>query len=68
MSTPQSPSTATDAPEGWELAVGGWLERYRIRDAQTSGSQPYMPGGFFLAENNGDYHGNVVYLRATYRF
>lgn len=54
--------------ESWELAVGGWLERYRIRDAQTSGSQPYMPGGFFLAENNGDYHGNVVYLRATYRF
>lgn len=54
--------------ESWELALGGWLERYRIRDAQTTGSQPYMPGGFFLAENNGDYHGNVVYLRATYRF
>jgi len=54
--------------ESWELAFGGWLERYRIRDAQTTGSQPYMPGGFFLAENNGDYHGNVVYLRATYRF
>jgi hypothetical protein len=54
--------------ETWELAVGGWLERYRIRDAQTSNSQPYMPGGFFLAENNGDYHGNAVYLRATYRF
>lgn len=54
--------------ESWELALGGWLERYRIRDAQTTGSQPYMPGGFFLAENNGDYHGNVVYVRATYRF
>jgi MtrB/PioB family decaheme-associated outer membrane protein len=52
----------------WELAVGGWLERYRIRDAQTSNSQPYMPGGFFLAENNGDYRGNALYLRATYRF
>lgn len=54
--------------ETWEVALGGWLERYRIRDAQTSGSQPYMPGGFFLAENNGDYHGNAVYVRATYRF
>ena len=54
--------------ETWEFAVGGWLERYRIDDAQTSNSQPYMPGGFFLAENNGDYNGNVVYVRATYRF
>jgi MtrB/PioB family decaheme-associated outer membrane protein len=54
--------------EMWEFAIGGWLERYRIDDAQTSNSQPYMPGGFFLAENNGDYNGNVVYVRATYRF
>lgn len=54
--------------ERWDVSVGGWIERYRIRDAQSSGTQPYMPGGFFLAENNGDYKGNVAFVRATFRF
>ena len=52
----------------WDVSVGGWVETYRIRDAQTTGTQPYMPGGFFLAENNGDYQGNVAFVRATFRF
>ena len=54
--------------ERWDLSAGGWVERYRIRDAQSTGTLPYMPGGFFLAENNGDYKGNVAYVRATFRF
>jgi len=51
----------------WRLAVGGWLEDYQARDAQTTGIGNYMPGGFFLAPNDADYRGNVLYVRASYR-
>lgn len=51
----------------WRLSVGAWLEDYQARDAQTTGISNYMPGGFFLAPNDADYRGNVVYVRASYR-
>jgi hypothetical protein len=51
----------------WRLSLGGWLERYEVRDSQTTGIGNYMPGGFFLAPNDADYRGNVVYLGASYR-
>jgi MtrB/PioB family decaheme-associated outer membrane protein len=51
----------------WRLSVGGWLEDYQARDAQTTGIGNYMPGGFFLAPNDADYRGNVLYVRASYR-
>jgi len=51
----------------WRFSFGGWLESYKVRDAQTTGVTNYMPGGFFLAPNDSDYRGNVLYLRASYR-
>jgi MtrB/PioB family decaheme-associated outer membrane protein len=51
----------------WHLSVGGWIEEYEARDAQTTGIGNYMPGGFFLAPNDADYNGNVLYVRASYR-
>jgi MtrB/PioB family decaheme-associated outer membrane protein len=51
----------------WRLSVGGWIEEYEARDAQTTGIGNYMPGGFFLAPNDADYRGNVLYVRASYR-
>jgi len=53
--------------EVWRLAIGGWLEEYEILDAQTTGTRNYMPGGFFLAPNDADYRGNVIYLKASFR-
>jgi MtrB/PioB family decaheme-associated outer membrane protein len=51
----------------WHLSVGGWIEEYEARDAQTTGIGNYMPGGFFLAPNDANYNGNVLYVRASYR-
>lgn len=51
----------------WRFSFGGWIETYEARDAQTTGTANYMPGGFFLAPNDADYNGNVLYLRASYR-
>jgi len=51
-----------------ELAVGGWVEKYRINDAESSNLPNYVPGSFFLAPNDLDYRGNVAYLRASYHW
>ncbi len=51
----------------WSLAVGGSIEKYWIRDAATTGLTNYLPGSLFLAANNGDYRGNVFYIRTSYR-
>jgi MtrB/PioB family decaheme-associated outer membrane protein len=51
----------------WHLSVGGWIEEYEARDAQTTGIGNYMPGGFFLAPTDADYNGNILYVRASYR-
>lgn len=51
-----------------DLAVGGWIEKYTINDAQSTGLVNYLPGSFFLATNDGDYRGNVAYVRAMYHW
>ncbi|MEA2326727.1 MAG: hypothetical protein QOE68_1686, partial [Thermoanaerobaculia bacterium] len=51
----------------WRLSIGGWIEDYQARDAQTTGVSNYMPSGFFLAPNDADYRGNVLFVRASYR-
>lgn len=51
-----------------DLALGGWIEKYTLSDAQSTGLVNYVPGSFFLAANDGDYRGNVFYIRATYHF
>ncbi|HEV8661197.1 MAG TPA: MtrB/PioB family outer membrane beta-barrel protein [Thermoanaerobaculia bacterium] len=51
-----------------DLAVGGWIEKYTISDAQSTSLANFVPGSFFLAANDGDYRGNVAYVRATYHW
>ncbi|HEX6088215.1 MAG TPA: MtrB/PioB family outer membrane beta-barrel protein [Thermoanaerobaculia bacterium] len=54
--------------EAWELALGAWIEDYDIDDDQSSGTQPYMPASFFLVPEDGDYQGNIAYVRTRYRW
>jgi Putative outer membrane beta-barrel porin, MtrB/PioB len=51
-----------------DVALGGWIEKYTLSDAQSTGLANFVPGSFFLAANDGDYRGNVAYLRATYHW
>lgn len=51
----------------WSIAVGAWREDYRFRDAANTGLSNYMPGTLFLAPNAGDYRGNALYIRTSYR-
>ena len=57
-----------EVSKAWNLGLGGWFENYSIDDALQTGVQPYMPGGFFLVPNDGDYRGVVAYVRSTYRW
>jgi MtrB/PioB family decaheme-associated outer membrane protein len=52
----------------WNLALGGWLEEYRVTDSATTGLTNYVPGSFFLAANDGNYKARVGYLRASYHW
>jgi MtrB/PioB family decaheme-associated outer membrane protein len=54
-------------PRSWAVAVGGWYEDYRFDDANAA-TQNYLPGGYFLAANDGPYHGTVGYVRLSYRW
>jgi hypothetical protein len=51
-----------------DLAVGGWIEKYDIRDDQSTGLANFVPGSFFLATYDGPYRANVAYVRATYHW
>ena len=51
-----------------DLAAGGWIEKYDIRDDQSTGLANFVPGSFFLATYDGPYRGNVAYVRATYHW
>lgn len=51
-----------------DFAVGGWIEKYTLNDAEQSRLPNYVPGSFFLAPNDLDYRGNVAYVRATYHW
>jgi MtrB/PioB family decaheme-associated outer membrane protein len=52
----------------WNLALGGWLEDYKVDDSATTGLANYTPGSFFLAANDGNYKARVGYVRATYHW
>lgn len=54
--------------ESVDFAVGGWIERYGVNDAETSGLRNYVPGAFFMAPNDMDYRGTVGYVRASYHW
>jgi hypothetical protein len=54
--------------KSWSAALGGWFEDYEIRDLNTTGLVNYVPGSFFLNENNGDYQAKVAYVRFSYRW
>jgi hypothetical protein len=54
-------------PRSWAVTVGGWYEEYKIEDANAA-PRNYLPGGFFLNANDGNYHGTVAYLRLSYRW
>jgi MtrB/PioB family decaheme-associated outer membrane protein len=51
---------------GWTVTGGAWWEDYRIEDATSVGSVNYVPGGLFLAGNDGPYAGRVFYVRLSY--
>jgi MtrB/PioB family decaheme-associated outer membrane protein len=51
---------------GWTVVVGSWLEDYELADATAVGSINYVPGGLFLAGNDGTYQGRVIYTRLSY--
>lgn len=54
--------------ENVEFAVGAWIEKYGINDAESSHLPNYVPGSFFLAPNDLDYRGTVGYVRASYHW
>ena len=51
-----------------DIAVGAWIEKYDLNDAESSALPNYVPGSFFLAPNFQDYRGNVAYVRASYHW
>jgi MtrB/PioB family decaheme-associated outer membrane protein len=57
---------AYQASRTLRVSVGGWLEDYELRDAQTSRIATYLPGSIFMAANDADFRGHVLYTRATY--
>jgi hypothetical protein len=52
----------------WSVAVGGFVEDFEIADSTRSGLPTYVPGGFFLVGNFGDYTAKVVYLKLSYNW
>jgi MtrB/PioB family decaheme-associated outer membrane protein len=54
------------------LGLGGWYEKYTLRDSNTSDITGnvtlanYTPGSFFLAAEDSDYKAHVVYVRVSY--
>jgi hypothetical protein len=54
-------------PRSWAIAVGAWYEDYKFDDPNAA-SQNYLPGGMFLAANDGPYHATVGYVRLSYRW
>jgi MtrB/PioB family decaheme-associated outer membrane protein len=51
---------------GWTVVLGSWFEDYELADAASVGSINYVPGGLFLAGNDGNYQGRVIYTRLSY--
>lgn len=55
------------APD-WTFSLGGWIEDYKINDAQSTGVTNYIPASFFLAAVDSDYTAKVAYVRVTYHW
>lgn len=56
------------ATSAWHFAFGAWHEDYEIFDLLSTGTRTYMPASFFLAPNDTDYRGSVLYVRTTWQF
>ncbi|HEX9160251.1 MAG TPA: MtrB/PioB family outer membrane beta-barrel protein [Thermoanaerobaculia bacterium] len=52
----------------WNVTVGAWYEKYTLKDLLNTGTQQYLPGGFFLAPNDLGYNGGAFYITGTYRW
>ncbi len=59
---------AYNIAKSWSLALGGWLEYYRVKDSATTSLTNYVPASFFLAANDSDYNARVGYVRASYHW
>lgn len=63
-----SAEAAYHVKDNVELAVGGWVEKYELNDAESSNLPNYVPGSFFLSPNFQNYRGKVAYVRTSYRW
>jgi MtrB/PioB family decaheme-associated outer membrane protein len=54
-------------PKSWAVTLGGWYEDYKFKDANAAPLN-YLPGGFFLNANDGNYRATVGYVRLSYRW
>jgi MtrB/PioB family decaheme-associated outer membrane protein len=52
----------------WTVALGGFVEDFEFADSTRSGLPTYVPGGFFLVGNFGDYNAKVFYLKLSYNW
>jgi MtrB/PioB family decaheme-associated outer membrane protein len=52
----------------WTVALGGFVEDFEFADSTRSGLPSYVPGGFFLVGNFGDYNAKVFYLKLSYNW
>ena len=52
----------------WTIALGGFVEDFEYADSTRSGLPTYVPGGFFLVGNFGDYNAKVFYLKLSYNW
>jgi MtrB/PioB family decaheme-associated outer membrane protein len=67
-----SAELAYHVTKGFRLGLGGWYEKYKLRDLSSNDISEgvlltnYVPGSFFLAANDHDYKAHVLYVRASY--
>jgi MtrB/PioB family decaheme-associated outer membrane protein len=54
--------------EAWAAGIGGFWEKYTIRDSQTGEILNYMPGSFFLKLDDFDYNSWAALASLTYSF
>jgi hypothetical protein len=54
--------------EAWAVGIGGFWEKYVIKDSATGEILNYMPGSFFLKLNDGDYSSWAALASLTYSF
>ena len=52
----------------WTVSLGGFVEDFEYADSTRSGLPTYVPGGFFLVGNFGDYNAKVFYVKLSYNW